>query len=286
MIVRENGGGIILNERKCSMKKKEKDIIHDLVREHYGKAAGRETRNCECSPPPPGCHSQNQSGSGASMLEHFGYSVKEVIEFHGGESSGLCCGNPVAIAKLRKGETVLDLGCGAGFDCYLAAKKVGETGYVIGIDMTLEMVCKARENISKWGFKNVEFRLGEIENLPVRDNSIDVIISNCVINLSPDKRKVFMEAFRVLRPRGRLAVSDIVATASLPEETRQNSALYVGCIAGAASMMELEDMLKKTDFQEIHIQSIDTSREIIRQWLPGRNIEDFVVSATIEATKP
>jgi ubiquinone/menaquinone biosynthesis C-methylase UbiE len=199
---------------------------------------------------------------------------------------GLGCGNPQAIASLKPGEIVLDLGSGSGFDCFLAAKAVGETGKVIGVDMTPEMVSKARENAAKAGFKNIEFRLGEIEHLPVADNSVDVIISNCVINLSPEKHKVFDDAFRVLKAGGRLAVSDIVATAELPEEVKDDLALHAGCMAGASLISDVEAMLRKSGFLDIRIQPKDESREFIRTWAPGRHIEDYVVSATIEAMKP
>jgi ubiquinone/menaquinone biosynthesis C-methylase UbiE len=199
---------------------------------------------------------------------------------------GLGCGNPQAIASLRPGETVLDLGCGGGFDCFLAAKAVGESGRVIGVDMTPEMISKARQNAVKAGVSNVEFRLGEIENLPVADNSVDVIISNCVINLSPDKARVYKEAFRVLKRRGRLAISDIVATAPLPEEVKRDLALYAACVAGAAQMDDLRAMLRQAGFIRIRVTPKDRSRELIRGWAPGRNLEDFIVSANIEAVKP
>jgi ubiquinone/menaquinone biosynthesis C-methylase UbiE len=199
---------------------------------------------------------------------------------------GLGCGNPQAIASLKPREIVLDLGSGGGFDCFLAAEAVGETGKVIGVDMTPEMISKARENAAKAGFKNIEFRLGEIEHLPVADKSVDVIISNCVINLSPEKHKVFDDAFRVLKSGGRLAVSDIVATVELPEEVKDDLALYAGCMAGASLISDVEAMLRKSGFLDIRIQPKDESREFIRTWAPGRHIEDYVVSATIEAMKP
>ncbi|SPQ01983.1 Arsenite S-adenosylmethyltransferase (fragment) [Candidatus Sulfobium mesophilum] len=199
---------------------------------------------------------------------------------------GLGCGNPQAIASLKPGEIVLDLGSGGGFDCFLAARAVGETGKVIGVDMTPEMVSKARENAARAGFMNVEFRLGEIEHLPVADKSVDVIISNCVINLSPEKQKVFDDAFRVLKSGGRLAVSDIVATAELPEEVKNDLALHAGCMAGASLISDVEAMLRESGFRDIRIQPKDESREFIRTWAPGRNVEDYIVSATIVAMKP
>jgi ubiquinone/menaquinone biosynthesis C-methylase UbiE len=215
-----------------------------------------------------------------------GYSPEEVQAVPMGADLGLGCGNPQAIAALQPGETVLDLGSGAGFDCFLAVRQVGPTGQVIGVDMTAEMVAKARENAGAAGYANVEFRLGEIEHLPVADASVDVIISNCVINLSPDKPQVFREAFRVLRPGGRLAISDIVTTAPLPEEVRNDLALYAGCIAGAATIAELEAMLGESGFDNIRIQPKDESRQLIREWAPGQKIEDYIVSAAIEAVKP
>jgi ubiquinone/menaquinone biosynthesis C-methylase UbiE len=215
-----------------------------------------------------------------------GYSPEEVQAVPVGADLGLGCGNPQAIAALQPGETVLDLGSGAGFDCFLAVRQVGPTGQVIGVDMTAEMVAKAREHAGEAGYFNVEFRLGEIEHLPVADASVDVIISNCVINLSPDKPMVFREAFRVLKPGGRLAISDIVTTAPLPEEVRNDLALYAGCIAGAATIAELEAMLRESGFDNIRIQPKDESRRFIREWAPGRKIEDYIASASIEAVKP
>ena len=221
-----------------------------------------------------------------SFSERLGYSAEELKSAPQGADMGLGCGNPQAIAALRPGETVLDLGSGGGFDCFLAARQVGESGRVIGVDMTPEMVHKSRKNAKKGEYPNVEFRLGEIEHLPVADQSVDAIISNCVINLSPDKPRVFQETFRVLRAGGRLAVADVVATAELPAEIRNDMALLSGCIAGAASISELTEMIEAAGFREVRIHPKDGSREFIREWAPGRRIEDYVVSATIEAVKP
>ncbi len=218
--------------------------------------------------------------------ERLGYSAGELAAAPEGANLGLGCGNPQAIAALATGETVLDLGSGAGFDCFLAARAVGDGGRVIGVDMTPPMLEKARANAEKAGMSNVEFRLGEIEALPVADASVDVIISNCVINLAIDKRRVFREAFRVLRPGGRLAISDVVAMAELPEEARADLALYSGCMAGASLIGELEAALQSAGFREVSITPKDESREFIRDWAPGRGVEDFVVSANIEAVKP
>jgi SAM-dependent methyltransferase len=199
---------------------------------------------------------------------------------------GLGCGNPLAISSLRPGETVLDLGSGGGFDGLLAAKAVGPTGHVIGVDMTPEMVEKARRNAQNAGLPQVEFRLGEIEHLPVADGTIDVIMSNCVINLSPEKELVFREAWRVLKPGGRLAISDIVATVELPEDVKNDPTLYSGCMAGAALIGDVESLLARIGFTAIRIQPKGGSQEMIRTWAPEREVSDFLVSATIEAVKP
>ena len=200
--------------------------------------------------PSGGCCGRAAESKATPSL-HVGYSEEELQSVPIGSDLGLGCGNPQAIAALQPGETVLDLGSGAGFDSFLAAKQVGETGRVIGVDMTPEMVAKAREYVSEGRYTNVEFRLGEIEHLPVADASVDVILSNCVINLSPDKRSVFREAFRVLRPGGRLAISDVVATAPLPEAIRNDLSLYSSCAAGAVTVVELETILRESGFENI-----------------------------------
>ena len=199
---------------------------------------------------------------------------------------GLGCGNPQAIASLKVGEKVLDLGSGGGFDCFLAAKAVGETGYVIGVDMTPEMISKARRNAIKASVGNVEFRLGEIEALPVADNAVDIIISNCVINLSPEKKRVYSEMFRVLKPGGRLAISDIVAVVELPSAVKNDMALHLGCVAGASIIQEIEAMLCQTGFEKIRISPNEESKAVIRELFPELGMENYVVSATIEAIKP
>ena len=199
---------------------------------------------------------------------------------------GLGCGNPRAIASLQPGETVLDLGSGGGFDCFLAAKAVGPEGHVIGVDMTPDMISKARENAAKSQDRNVEFRLGEIEHLPVADDSVDVILSNCVINLSPEKPAVYKEIFRALKSGGRVAVSDIVATAPLPDDMREDLELHAGCVAGASQIGEIESMLEQAGFVEIAVKPVEASRELISEWTPDKPFADFIVSATIEAKKP
>jgi ubiquinone/menaquinone biosynthesis C-methylase UbiE len=226
--------------------------------------------------------------SAEQMSAFMGYSKKDLESVPEGANMGLGCGNPVALASLKKGETVVDLGSGGGFDCFLAAREVGETGKVIGIDMTPDMISKARRNAEKMETNNVEFRLGEIENLPVADNSADIIMSNCVINLSPDKLHVYRDAHRVLKPGGRLAVSDIVATAPLPEKVQKNLALVAACVGGAATIDDTKKMLKEAGFQDIKITPNDKSRELIREWDPSKseNAGDYIVSAYIEAVKP
>ncbi len=182
-----------------------------------------------------------------------GYTEEDISNVPVESNMGLGCGNPIAIASLKKGEVVLDLGSGGGFDCFLASKQVGETGLVIGVDMTLDMIMLARQNAEEDGYNNVEFRLGEIEHLPVADESVDVIISNCVINLSPDKEKVFKEAYRVLKFGGRLSISDVVATADLPEEIRQDLSLMAGCIAGAEYVENIRIMIQQAGFKNIKL---------------------------------
>ncbi len=256
------------------------DEVRRAVRQQYGQSA--ENNSCGCS---PSCCGASPTEADA-LSKAVGYSVDETGAVPEGANLGLGCGNPQAIAALKAGETVLDLGSGAGFDCFLAARQVGDHGRVIGVDMTPAMVSKARENAEKGSYRNVEFRLGEIENLPVADGIVDVIISNCVINLSPDKPRVFAEAFRVLKPGGRLAISDVVAFAEMPAELRQDMALLTGCMAGASLISEVEEMLINAGFRQIRIVPKDESKSFIRDWAPGTAVTDYVVSATIEAVKP
>lgn len=199
---------------------------------------------------------------------------------------GLGCGNPQAIAALRLGETVIDLGSGGGFDCFLAAKQVGAVGRVIGVDMTAEMISKARANAAQLDTKNVEFRLGEIEHLPVPDNTADVILSNCVINLSPDKAAVFRDAFRALKPGGRLAISDVVSLAPLPEALSKEILAMTGCVSGAATKDAIEELLRAAGFEDVRVQVNEASRSFIRDWMPGSGAENYVASANVEAVKP
>jgi len=217
-----------------------------------------------------------------------GYCKEDMADVPEGANMGLGCGNPVALASLKPGETVVDLGSGGGFDCFLAAKEVGETGRVIGVDMTPEMIGKARRNAGTAETGNVEFRLGEIEHLPVADNRADIVMSNCVINLSPDKQGVYRDAFRILKPGGRLSISDVLATAPLPEKIRNDLSLVGACVGGAATIKDTEEMLEQAGFTDIKIKPKDYSRDLIRQWDPAKSQQalDYVVSATIEAVKP
>jgi arsenite methyltransferase len=278
------------------------DEIRQAVREAYKKVARTSTGDSKDSRIASCCGSSDQlieSGPGSSCgcggqdlpLDRrsaaLGYTRAEVDGVPEGSNMGLGCGNPVAIASLKPGETVVDLGSGGGFDCFLAAKQVGESGRVIGVDMTAEMVSKARKNAEKAGARNVEFRLGEIEHLPVADNSADIIMSNCVVNLSPDKLSVYREAYRVLKPGGRLAISDILATAPLPGEIKKNLALLAACVGGAETIADTEHMLIKAGFSAITIDSNENSRKLLREWSPaaGQNAADYIVSATIQAIK-
>jgi SAM-dependent methyltransferase len=261
------------------MRNQKNDQIRQGVRETYGKVA-KAGNGCGC-----GCGSSDNPTPG-DISVNLGYSNDDIATVPEGANLGLGCGNPQAIAALQPGETVIDLGSGGGFDCFLAARTVGKKGQVIGIDMTPEMISKARENVLKTGLDNVEFRLGEIENLPVPDNNVDVIISNCVINLSRDKKRVFEEAFRVLKNGGRLAIADIVAVVHLPDEIKNDLALHSACVAGAQHIDQLRALLKELGFTHISIKPIDGSREFTRDCGPDSNFEDFIASASIEAVKP
>ena len=238
---------VALNEVRGENMKEDK--IKKIVREGYAKVAKKEESCCTKTPAPCSC-STSTSGE---ISKRIGYSEEDVNAVPEGANLGLGCGNPVALASLKEGEAVLDLGSGAGFDCFLAANRVGKSGRVIGVDMTPEMIDKARENTRKGKYANVEFRLGEIENLPVADNTADAVISNCVINLSPNKKRVFEEAFRVLKPNGRLMISDIVLLKKLPDTIRKNVQAYIGCLSGAEMKDKYLKMIEDAGFQKVKI---------------------------------
>jgi SAM-dependent methyltransferase len=257
-----------------------------VVRERYAAIASAETGEGCCSTTAC-CESEDAAIEATRERgELLGYSAADLDSVDGEANLGLGCGNPKALAALSPGETVLDLGSGAGFDCFLAAREVGETGHVVGVDMTPEMVEKARENATINDARNVEFRLGEIEHLPVADGSVDVVISNCVVNLSPDKPQVFREAYRVLRPGGRLAVSDVVLTASVPDDVRADLDSVAACVAGASTVEQVETIIAEAGFENVDITPNDDSDRFIREWDDGRDVSEFLVSASITARKP
>jgi len=258
----------------------EMDKIRRKVQDDYKKVATEEVQGCNCAS--SSCCSPTELGDLSTQL---GYSKEEQDAVPTGANMGLGCGNPQAIASIKQGETVLDLGSGGGFDSFLASRQVGETGKVIGVDMTAEMISKARNNAKTSNYTNVEFRLGEIENLPVADNIVDVIISNCVINLSPNKEQVFKEAYRVLKNGGRLAISDIVLTADLPNEIKQDLKLYSACVSGASTINDLEQYMSVAGFNDIEITPKENSREFIKEWSQDFNVQDYIVSANIQAKK-
>jgi arsenite methyltransferase len=255
------------------METQENDTTRDQVRTAYAKVA-KGAGGCSV-----GCCGND--GGGSLVL---GYTEEDLATVPDGADLGLGCGNPQAIAALLPGETVLDLGSGAGFDCFLASKRVGAKGRVIGVDMTPEMVAKARDNARRVQSTNVEFRLGEIERLPVADASVDAILSNCVINLSPDKAAVFREAFRVLKPGGRLAISDVVSMKTMPKDLAESVEALTGCISGAAPVDELRRLLNEAGFENVKVEPREGSGAIIGRCMPGA--EDYVASATIEGKKP
>lgn len=257
--------------------------VRNVVKDQYSRIARNEARcsgACNCN---AGCDSKEKLDEYALLL---GYTLEDLqLTDASGGNLGLGCGNPIALATLRPGEIVLDLGSGAGFDCIIASRKVGATGRVIGVDMTQDMINRARENIAHNKITNVTFELGQIESIPLQDSSVDVVISNCVVNLSPEKQKVLSEAFRVLKKGGRLCISDVVATNTMPECIRKDISMYTGCISGALAIPVLEKMLCAAGFQAVRIDVKEDSRSYIGKWAPGTGVEDYVASAQIYAEK-
>jgi len=263
--------------------------VPDIVREAYSRVAASDERCC--------CSCSSCGTDVEALAEGMGYSAEELAAAPTEANLGLGCGNPTALAALQPGEVVLDLGAGPGLDCFLAARQVGPTGRVIGVDMTPEMVSRARATAREHGFANVEFRLGEIEHLPAADGTVDVVISNCVINLSADKAQVLREAFRVLKPGGRAAISDIALQQELPARLRESVQAYVGCVAGAILLDEYRALLAAAGFRDIRIATSAASacirpdtedplcRAILEALQPGETVDDYVVSASIEARK-
>lgn len=256
------------------MKNMTKENIRKIVREGYAKIA---RQNSCCG---------NKSCNSLDISKKIGYEDKEIKSVPEGSNLGLGCGNPVAMASLKSGETVLDLGSGAGFDCFLAANKVGANGKVIGVDMTPEMIEKARENAKKSNYTNVEFRLGEIENLPVADNSVDIVISNCVINLSTDKEKVFKETFRVLKPNGRMMISDIILLKKLPNSVKKSVEAYIGCIAGAIMKDEYINSIKSAGFSDVKIiDEMSIPIDMINEKVKAKDILKSIASIKVYGVK-
>ncbi|MBI4847981.1 MAG: arsenite methyltransferase [Nitrospirae bacterium] len=261
--------------------------VRKAVRESYGRIA-IEQKGCGCGTCGPDAR---------EFAKGIGYSEKELNVIPEEANLGLSCGNPTALASIKKGETVLDLGSGAGFDCFLAAKNVGRSGKVIGVDMTPQMIEKARENARKSKFANVEFRLGEIENLPAGDNTVDVVISNCVINLSSDKKKVLHEVKRVLRRGGRIAISDIALKKGLPAKIKKSMEAYVGCVGGAILVEDYKEIVKDAGFKKVKVTVKGSSacidpdtkdpigRAILNSLGKGESLDDYVVSVYVEGRK-
>lgn len=254
--------------------------IRNVVRNSYGKIAKGNVKGEGCCG-----ESIKLNKSSIEISQKIGYSNEDMSSAPEEANMGLGCGNPQLIANIKEGETVIDLGSGGGFDCFLASKKVGNKGYIIGVDMTPEMISKARITCKKYGYRNVDFRLGEIENLPVADNTADVIISNCVINLSPNKQRVYNEAYRVIKKGGRVAISDIVLIRELTEEMKQDEKLYCGWVTGASSVEELKRYLEKAGFININIETKEVSKEYAEKWAHNLKVGEYIMSASIKAVK-
>jgi SAM-dependent methyltransferase len=279
----------------------EHDAVRKTVREGYGQIAEQEATSC-CGPQVTSCCGGSQGDTGDALAERLGYDEGELAELPDGANMGLSCGNPTALAELKPGETVIDLGSGGGFDVFLAGKRVGAEGKSIGVDMTPQMLSKARRNTATYqertGLNNVEFRLGEIEHLPVADNSVDAIISNCVINLSPDKPQVWRDMFRVLKPGGRVAVSDIATLQEIPKPLLELVAAHIGCVSGAVLIDETVKMAREAGFTDIevtekpgHVDAMTSFNDPFYQTVtemlpPDAKVSDYATSVNVTARKP
>lgn len=263
----------------------DKEEKRAFIRNNYAQIAqGNQKAGCCCGGS-CGCGGNDTSQDIRELSIKIGYNEADLSNTPVEANMGLGCGNPVALASLKEGETVLDLGCGGGLDCFLARRCVGASGFVIGVDMTPDMIQLARRNAEKSGYTNIDFRLGEIEHLPVADEVVDIILSNCVINLSPDKQQVYHEAYRVLKPGGRLSISDIASISELPEDVKKDLTLISSCIGGAEPIGHLKNMLINAGFQEVCITRKENSDELIKSWAPDTGIENLVASFIIEAVK-
>ncbi len=259
-----------------------KEDVREAIRRNYAQVAAEGAGMGCCA---GGCCCGGAAASIQNSSNNLGYTHDDLSNIPQEANMGLGCGNPVAFASLQEGETVLDLGCGGGLDCFIASRKVGKSGYVIGVDMTPDMISLARRNSEKGGFSNVDFRLGEIEHLPVADASVDVVISNCVVNLSLDKDQVIKEVFRVLKKNGRLSISDVVATTKLPEQIKRDLDLISSCIGGAEYIEDLRQMLQNAGFTDVRLTPKENSKEIVESWGLADGIVDYVASYNIEAIK-
>lgn len=261
----------------CTFNKELSMTNKEIVRKRYSEIA---TSNCGC-----GCCENTNNQNTQDIALKLGYSEDDLKAIPEDSNLGLGCGNPIAFAEIKPGETILDLGSGAGLDCFFAAKETGPGGKVIGVDMTLEMIIKANENLAKTTFNNIQFRHGEIEKLPVEDSFIDVVISNCVINLCEDKQKVYNEIFRVLKPGGRVAISDVAKVKEFTPEILNSNEMLCGCISGAASIETIKHILNNSGFINVQVIPKQESKEFIKDWTDQTNIEDYVISVFISAQK-